>query len=255
MMNMTMSRALGLGVVLLVAAQPAEARPFRLNQVPNAPSSQPDSCNWCHTNGGGTPRNPFGLDVEATLDAGNVDWEAIFELDSDNDGFTNGQELGDPDGTWRTGRPKPETPFYSPANADSLPECGNGALDAVNDEDCDGADFGDESCESRGFSSGNLSCTGDCRIDDSACVADLPDAGMPDVFESPDTVDLPDAGTGLPDAATGQPDASGSAPSSGDDGGCRCLRPTHGSVAAPLLLFGLVGLGRRRRARRARARS
>ena len=33
------------------------------------------------------------------------------EKDSDGDGWTNGQELGDPDCTWRPGFNNPELPF------------------------------------------------------------------------------------------------------------------------------------------------
>ena len=35
--------------------------------------------------------------------------EALAELDSDGDGFTNGRELGDPLGLWRPGMPFPGT--------------------------------------------------------------------------------------------------------------------------------------------------
>ncbi len=81
----------------LVAAGSAEARFFRMGMRPNAPAG----CNACHTTGGGTPRNAFGLAVEALVTANGqeVFWgPELAALDSDGDGFTNGQELGDPDG-------------------------------------------------------------------------------------------------------------------------------------------------------------
>ena len=81
------------------------AFPYRLGLVPNVPElgeagMRGSSCNTCHTTGGGTARNPFGLDWEATWgggrDAGLTPAEAfapLAALDSDGDGFTNAQEL------------------------------------------------------------------------------------------------------------------------------------------------------------------
>ena len=48
-----------------------------------------------------------------------------------------------------------------------LPECGNGNLDEG--EECDGSDFGTQTCSSYGFNSGSLSCTANCTIDSSGC--------------------------------------------------------------------------------------
>ena len=74
---------------------------------------------------GGDARNPFGLTVEADfLDAGNVVWGGeLAAIDSDDDGFTNGEELGDPDGTWVVGDPDPEVDaIYHPGDAEDHPE-------------------------------------------------------------------------------------------------------------------------------------
>ena len=100
----------------------AEARFFRPSKVPNAVAD----CNTCHTNGGGTARNPFGLDVEAlvTPNGEEVFWgPELAALDSDGDGFTNGEELGDPDGLWQEGDPSPGEPadLGNPANPDIVP--------------------------------------------------------------------------------------------------------------------------------------
>ena len=84
-----------LSLALLTLSTPAEAVDFRVGQVPNGTEY---SCNLCHTAGGGSPRNNFGMQVEDTLDGENVDWSAVFDLDADGDGATNGEELGDPDG-------------------------------------------------------------------------------------------------------------------------------------------------------------
>ncbi|WAR17344.1 TEMPT-like protein [Mya arenaria] len=52
------------------------------------------------TQEGGTPRNSFGLDWKAN----GASWgETICKMDSDGDGRTNGEELGDPGCTWTIG--------------------------------------------------------------------------------------------------------------------------------------------------------
>lgn len=84
----------------------ADARPHRVTQYPNGSIFQ---CSGCHINpnGGGT-RNAFGKDVENHLSNGNVQWGTeLASLDSDNDGFTNGEELLDPEGNWTIGDPDP----------------------------------------------------------------------------------------------------------------------------------------------------
>ena len=59
-----------------------------------------------YNRGGGGPRNPFGLDFDAE---GRTWTEALCRKDSDGDGLSNGEELGDPECTWSTG----ETPQFS----------------------------------------------------------------------------------------------------------------------------------------------
>lgn len=106
--------SLGLG---LVCTGPAEARSFRVAMLPNAPAS----CNTCHTAGGGSPRNSFGLAVEAlvTPNGQEVFWSSVLaEMDSDGDGFTNGEELGDPDGD---GMAEDGFTATEPGSADSFP--------------------------------------------------------------------------------------------------------------------------------------
>ena len=94
-----------------------EARSFRIGMLPNAPAG----CNTCHTTGGGTPLNPFGLDVETrvTPGGGEVFWgPALAALDSDGDGIANGVELGDPLGT---GSVDPLSPITHPGDPTSVP--------------------------------------------------------------------------------------------------------------------------------------
>lgn len=84
------------------------SRPWRPSQIPNGNKF---SCSTCHIdpNGGG-PRNLFGQEVEKRVSVGGTEefWSpSLAALDSDGDGKTNGQELGDPAGTWSTGQPNP----------------------------------------------------------------------------------------------------------------------------------------------------
>jgi hypothetical protein len=171
-----------LALVGLFAATQADARPFRVSQIPNAPAG----CGTCHVSvGGGGARNAFGQDVEATLVgtpifSADVDWSAIYNTDSDGDGFTNGEELGDPNGNWSIGSASPSGPTYEPGNASDLPDCGNNVIDAVNGEDCDGTDLDGETCVSQGFVQGTLACDSQCAFDTSACSNSMPDAGPTD---------------------------------------------------------------------------
>jgi len=98
-------------------------RSFRVSKVPYGSKY---SCNTCHTNGGGSPLNPFGLDVESrvTPDGTEVFWgPELAALDSDGDGFTNGEELQDPDGLWSEGSPSPGDPALvtHPGNPNDFP--------------------------------------------------------------------------------------------------------------------------------------
>ncbi len=92
-------------------ADDAAARPHRPGQIP---SGFVNNCSNCHMSPiGGDARNPFGQTVEGNFltaigDFGNVLWgPELAAIDSDGDGFTNGEELGDPEGTWQIGDPAP----------------------------------------------------------------------------------------------------------------------------------------------------
>lgn len=91
----------------IFAASTAQARSFRVVQIPNGAVN---GCLTCHIFAGG-PRNPFGQEIEDHhLDsiAGNVVWSAaLAALDSDKDGASNGKELQDPAGAWRVRQPNP----------------------------------------------------------------------------------------------------------------------------------------------------
>jgi cysteine-rich repeat protein len=49
------------------------------------------------------------------------------------------------------------------------PVCGNGVVEPTSGEECDIDDFGGETCQSRGYASGTLTCTPSCTIDDGGC--------------------------------------------------------------------------------------
>ncbi|MBT7297768.1 hypothetical protein HN841_03300 [archaeon] len=48
------------------------------------------------------------------------------------------------------------------------PVCGDGSINQ-DSEECDGSNFGEETCSSQGFLDGNLTCTDNCIIDTSTC--------------------------------------------------------------------------------------
>ncbi len=103
----------------------SDAREFRVAQIPNGNKFQ---CLTCHITQGG-PRNNFGKDVGTKfLDmSGNVKWGPdLAKLDSDGDGFTNGEELGDPEGIWEIGNPDPIVMggVYNPGDKNSKPNVG-----------------------------------------------------------------------------------------------------------------------------------
>ena len=113
---------------VLVGCPQAWARSWRPGQLPNG---NVFSCANCHIDpGGGGPRNPFGQAVEAELTRlyGNAVgeqrgfWSASLSgFDSDGDFYTNGEELGDPAGTWIQGTPNPPGPVTHPGNPSSHP--------------------------------------------------------------------------------------------------------------------------------------
>ena len=96
----------------LMLSTPALALPTFVSELPNGSTY---GCDTCHTNGGGTPRNDFGLAWEAT-----PTWADVATLDSDGDGCSNGGELGDPDGTWMPGDDPPSEAVSHPGDADDV---------------------------------------------------------------------------------------------------------------------------------------
>ncbi|GAB1350251.1 hypothetical protein MASR1M107_24660 [Ignavibacteriales bacterium] len=105
-----MKKVISLGVIFLIAGGilfELDSRSFRVTQIPNGSKF---SCANCHVSAaGGDARNQFGQTVEnGFLVNDDVMWgSALANLDSDGDGFSNGIELQDPTGAWRTGQPNP----------------------------------------------------------------------------------------------------------------------------------------------------
>ncbi|MBN1550020.1 hypothetical protein JW979_01070 [bacterium] len=82
--------------------------------VEKIPNGNVFSCNTCHSNG-----NAFISDYAS---AGH--WTvSLAEMDSDGDGFTNGQELLDPNGEWQAGNADPGNPadVTNPGDSSSHP--------------------------------------------------------------------------------------------------------------------------------------
>lgn len=109
------------GLTFLLAANNGFASPEFVALIPNGSVL---SCIACHVNADpdadGTDRNVFGLAWGNNTPAQTYN-SLLAGLDSDGDGFTNGQELGDPAGTWVSGNPNPPGPAFLPGDAASHP--------------------------------------------------------------------------------------------------------------------------------------
>lgn len=154
---------LGVMVSWALFCSNAEAREHRVQQLPHGVQF---SCDICHTPTRGL--TDFGFDSFEFTEGGNVVWARLAERDSDGDGYTNGVELGDPNGAWRPGQANPAGPISDPGDADSN-FCGDGNFQE--NEECEGGDLRGASCESLGLVVGSLSCSNRCVFDTSECGA------------------------------------------------------------------------------------
>lgn len=243
-MTRIVATSAALAALILALPDTVEAREERSEQVPNG---QKLDCNLCHTMGGGSARNPFGTQIEMMglsgvggIETQEVEWAAIYNLDADGDGFTNGYELGDPDGVWVPTDNDPAVDPSLPGDVMSVP-CPNGSVHP--DEDCDGADLNDQTCLSLGFTGGVLSCAADCTFDTSQCMApEFPDMDNPipttDMGSTPVTRDMAQAPN--PDPT---PDGADTGPSltASDVNGCagplEITHPDQGAASAMFLFL------------------
>ena len=160
-----------LAVLTATWSSSSAARPAYVNLVPNGAVS---GCQTCHSNrGGGAPWNSFGdtLFVEnggtvgqpATIDVADADFSwwsgAICGADSDDDGQTNGQELGDPRCVWTSGPAPRRTAVSNPGNAAATSTNPDGGDVDVGEGEGEG-DVIDEPAEAPVDSCGNSSVAG-----------------------------------------------------------------------------------------------
>lgn len=95
--------------------------PERAYQIPNG---NVNSCLNCHVSlDWGSDLNDFGKDSKVNVAGGVVNWSELAKLDSDNDGFTNGEELQDPYGTYEMFGEQPGNKdlVTNPGDPDSFP--------------------------------------------------------------------------------------------------------------------------------------
>ena len=107
--------------MIFLFSNTAHSRDYFPDWIPNG---RINNCSNCHVSPyGGGQRTPFGETVKDNLSNGNVRWDLIFNIDSDGDGFTNGEELQDADGQWVFGKAAPGNPTLVtlPGDASSKP--------------------------------------------------------------------------------------------------------------------------------------
>lgn len=206
---------------------PVQARPFRVDDIPNGSKF---TCLNCHGDTKASYNTDFGSDARTYLipnggavSTQHIEWAPLCPLDSDRDGWTNGEELGDPNCVWKPGDPNPKGLITNPGVYESAPPpvCGSGQLEA--NEACDGDLFAETNCKFVGAGEGTLACTADCKFDYSGCSA--------------------------PPGSTPIPNPSGS---SSADGGC-AMRPGNASESrgfGVLTMIGMVFVAKRIRSRR-----
>ena len=97
----------------------SNARPWRVDQIPNGNKF---GCLNCHNSSYGGSRNSFGLSVESVVGRGSRAsfWNSVLAAkDSDGDGSSNGEELGDPDGD---GKSTDGATITNPSDPESKPQ-------------------------------------------------------------------------------------------------------------------------------------
>ena len=114
-------------LMLLIAKAKTDAHPWRIAQIPNGNRF---GCLNCHHSSYGGSRNSFGLLVGTVVGKGSNAsfWSGeLAAKDSDGDGYSNGEELGDSDGN---GKPINTAKITNPGDSRSKP----GKLAQPNDD-------------------------------------------------------------------------------------------------------------------------
>jgi hypothetical protein len=237
-----------LAAALLVSGTALAKKPFK-TKVPNGAVY---SCSTCHiSTNPPTSWNDFGLDVKGHMVAGQPDWATVCEMDSDGDGWTNGEELLDPECVWGPFTPdpgdtgdvtKPGDPNSFPPEPEPEPEP---EPDVMVEQEADGGP-----------------AEADIFVEPEVLFGDTDDAGPPQCFQDEDCdgdavcVDgscAPGEGVGGDTAAdtAGIEDTSADEPApsgGGSSGGCAGGGiPAHSGLAQLFGLLGLLVLSNRRR--------
>ena len=107
---------LALFITLALVCQAAFAKLIYVKEIPGGSANK---CANCHTAGQPPVKmnlNSFGKDFAAN---GKVWNAALAKKDSDGDGMTNGQELGDLEGSWKKGDADKPGAVFNPGDAAS----------------------------------------------------------------------------------------------------------------------------------------
>ncbi len=218
-----------------VASFPATATTHLFDQLPAAPQS----CNTCHLGAPGSERNAFGLQVEAHLtgdgNTGTIDWVSLCALDADQDGSTNGAELGDPCCLFTMGNPPtaaltdPNNPLDISTNTCDPVDGGPGVIlppdwtcsaAQFDDDNCDcGCGAQDPACSSPAFSACDFNGCSDGivdGIDPTQCLADASQSPWTCGFAAYADSETCDCGCGVPD-----PDCPSASLDACDANGCQ----------------------------------
>jgi|TARA_B110000495_G_scaffold181033_1_gene175477 hypothetical protein len=97
----------------------SNARSWRVGQIPNGNKF---GCLNCHNSSYGGSLNSFGFSVKSVVGRGSkaTFWNSVLAAkDSDGDGSSNGEELGDPDGD---GKSTDGAEITNPSNPESKPQ-------------------------------------------------------------------------------------------------------------------------------------
>ncbi|MCD4655527.1 hypothetical protein K8T06_16525, partial [bacterium] len=105
-----------ISVLSSMISGPISAWNYDEDRIPNG---NVFSCDTCH----GATTHTLNVFGQAYADTGNTWTETLALADSDDDGYSNGEELLDPEGVWAEGQANPGIPadVTNPGNSSSHP--------------------------------------------------------------------------------------------------------------------------------------